>query len=332
MKTIRFSYLLLLAIFTCLFLQMCKPAQKEKKIVTYINSFHRGHPSSDDIMDGILENLPVDSLEIDTYFMDTKRNSSIEHIQQIAAKLLDTIKSKNPDILLISDDNAIKYIIEPHLEELEMPIVFCGINWTDSEYDLPADKVTGMLEILPVANMIFTMQSYYPDMDKLLFLSENTTTSRKEKQLLDTLFARTGVSAYYKLVNDFEEWKMAFEKANENFDMIYLPTNGAIKNWNRDEAIEFISKSIKVPVVVTEDFMMPYAVFGLTKVAKEQGIWVAETAKKILAGSNVSDIPVTRNRKSSYWINSTLAEKIGFKPDSLLASRSIMVNTNSMRH
>jgi ABC-type uncharacterized transport system substrate-binding protein len=71
--------------------------------------------------------------------------------------------------------------------------------------------------------------------------------------------------------------------------------------------------------------MMPYAVFGLTKVAKEQGIWVAETAKKILKGSKITDFPVTRNKESTYWINTTLAEKIDFVPDSLLAGRSIMM-------
>ncbi len=306
--------------------QMCVPEESEKPVVTYINSFHRGHPSSDDIMDGILENLPADSFEIDTYFMDTKRNPAEAYILQIAAQLFDTIMSKKPDILLTSDDNAIKYILKPHLKELTMPIVFCGVNWTDAEYALPPDRVTGMLEILPVANMIFTMRTYYPEMDKLLFLSENTTTSRKEKELLDTLFARTGVKVKHELVNNFEEWKVVFKEANQEFDIIYLPTHGAIKGWDKDEAIDYISQHIKVPVVTTEDFMMPYCVFGLTKVAKEQGIWVAETAKKILAGNKVSDFPVTRNKKSNYWINTSLAELIGFRPDSTLINRSLIVN------
>lgn len=307
-------------------LQFCAQKEKEKQVVTYINSFHRGHPSSDDIMDGILENFPTDSYKIDYFFMDTKRNPSKERILQRASQLFDTIKIINPDILLISDDNAIKYLVQPHLEELSMPIVFCGINWTDAEYGLPPDKVTGMLEILPVADMLFTMRQYYPDMERLLFLSENTTTSRKEKQLLDTLFTRAGVTVAHELVDDFNEWKVVFKEENQNFDIIYLPTHGAIKGWDHDEAINFISQHIKVPVVTTEDFMMPYAVFGLTKVAKEQGIWVALTAKKILAGSKVADFPVTRNQESTYWINSTLAEKIGFEPDSELINKSTLVN------
>ena len=301
------------------------PAESNKTVVTYINSFHRGHPSSDDIMDGILENLPTDSFDIDTYFMDTKRNPSKEHILARADQLFDTILSKNPDILLISDDNAIKYIVKPHLDQLDMPVVFCGINWTDAEYDLPLEKVTGMLEILPVADMVLTMKSYYPEMSKLLFLSENTTTSRKEKQLLDTLFDRVGVEVDHELVDDFVGWKHVFKEANDLYDIIYLPTNGAIKGWDRNEAVSFITQYIKVPVVTTEDFMMPYCVFGLTKVAKEQGVWVALTAKKILRGRDITDFKVTRNKESTYWINTNLAERIGFKPGQELIEKSELV-------
>jgi len=304
---------------------MCQPVENRKTVVTYINSFHRGHPSSDDIMDGILENFPADSFDINTYFMDTKRNPSIAHILPRAAQLLDTILSRNPDILLISDDNAIKYIIKPYLDQLNMPVVFCGVNWTDAEYDLPPEKVTGMLEILPVADMVLTMDAYYPEMNKLLFLSENTTTSRKEKQLLDTLFNRVGVEVDHELVDNFETWKGVFREANDHYDIIYLPTNGAIKGWDRNEAITFITESIKVPVVTTEDFMMPYCVFGLTKVAKEQGEWVAETGKKILRGRKITDFSVTRNRQSTYWINSVLAKKIGFKPNLELIKKSQLV-------
>jgi len=277
-------------------------------------------------MDGILENFPVDSFDIDTYFMDTKRKPSKEHIIQIALQLFDTIRSKKPDVLLISDDNAVKYIVQPHLEELTMPIVFCGVNWTDAEYNLPADKVTGMLEILPVADMVLTLKPYYPSMDKLLFLSENTTTSRKEKQLLDTLFNRVGVAVAYELVDDFEQWKTVFKEANQVYDIIYLPTNGAVKGWDRNGAVNFIGEHITVPVVTTEEFMMPYCVYGLTKVAKEQGIWVAVAAKKILAGSSLTEFPITRNRQSTHLINTSLAEKIGFEPDSVLLSKSTLID------
>ena len=98
----------LLALCIGMIFQKCTPRESEKKVVTYINSFHRGHPSSDDIMDGILENFPTDSFDIDTYFMDTKRNPSRDHIEKIAAQLFDTIMANDPDILLIAALDTIR--------------------------------------------------------------------------------------------------------------------------------------------------------------------------------------------------------------------------------
>lgn len=325
MKSIQFVSISLLILLSGGLLQTCELAKNEKKKIVYINSFHRGHPSSDGIMDGFIQNMPKDSFEIDVYYMDTKRNPSRAHIEQIAAQLYDTIQLKKPDILLVSDDNAVKYILKPNLKKISMPVIFCGVNWTDREYNLPLKKVTGILEMLPVADMVNSMKAYYPSMEKLLFLSENTTTSRKEKQLLDTLFDRVGVSVSHELVDDFERWKEVFKKANQQYDIIYLPTHAAIKGWDHDEAVHFIHQQIQVPVVTTEDFMMPYAVFGVTKVAEEHGIWAAATAKKILRGQSTADFPVTRNKLSTIWINPKLAEKIGFVPDSVLLNNASIV-------
>jgi ABC-type uncharacterized transport system substrate-binding protein len=72
--------------------------------------------------------------------------------------------------------------------------------------------------------------------------------------------------------------------------------------------------------------MMPYAVLGLTQVSKEQGIWAAEAAKRILKGTNPADIPISKNKMSKVWINSRLAEKIHFIPNEDLQNKAIMVD------
>lgn len=121
-----------------------------------------------------------------------------------------------------------------------MPVVFCEVNGSDREYNLPPNKVTGMIEILPVAETISALRPYYPDLSSLLVLTENTTTSRKEKELLDTLFINVGVSANYELVDDFESWKSKFEAANQKYDIIYIVTHGAIKGWNHEDAVDLL--------------------------------------------------------------------------------------------
>jgi ABC-type uncharacterized transport system substrate-binding protein len=308
-----------------LVLQNCATEGKNHKKIVYINSYHHGHPSSDEIMEGFIKNMPADSFEVYSWYMDTKRNPSKEYIQDKAVQLLDSIQKISPDLLVVSDDNAVKYIVEPNIDKLSMPIVFCGVNWTDKEYNLPTSQVTGIIEILPVADAIQKIKSYYPSIKNLLVVNENTTTSRKEEQILDTLFQSIELSADFALVDNFEQWKTAFSRGNVNYDVIYISTHGAVKGWNHDEAVAYINNNIKVPVFTCEDFMMPYAVLGVTKIAEEHGIWAASTAKKILSGIGTEEIPVTRNKESKSWLNSRLAQKIGFKPDDAFLRNAIEV-------
>jgi hypothetical protein len=122
----------------------------------------------------------------------------------------------------------------------------------------------------------------------------------------------------YWLTNIFDEWKSLFKLANENSDVIYLPTNTAIKDWNQKEAIRFIRGTIRIPVLTCDDFMMPYVVLGVTRVQEEQGIWAGESALLIRAGIQISTIEVTENSEVMIWCNPELAEQIHLKPDETL--------------
>jgi ABC-type uncharacterized transport system substrate-binding protein len=104
--------------------------------------------------------------------------------------------------------------------------------------------------------------------------------------------------------------------------MIYLPTNGAIKGWDEPDAKAFVARKIRVPVFTCDDFMMPYAVFGLTKIAREQGEWAAQAALSILGGKSPGQIAITRNSRTEAWINRALARKVGFRPGSELLRRA----------
>jgi len=324
MKILSVSAILFCSLLLGILFSACLPDSKKK--IVYINSYHHGHPSSDEIMEGFVKDMPADSFEVFSYYMDTKRNPSKSFIQDKASQLLDSIINIKPDLLVVSDDNAVKYLVQPNLQKLTMPIIFCGVNWTDKDYNLPNNQVTGIIEILPVADAVQMLKSHYSSAKKLLVLNENTTTSRKEQQILDTLFQNFGLSATFKLVDNFQEWKTAFADGNIEFDIIYISTHAAIKGWDKNEAEEFISKNIKVPVFTCEDFMMPYAVLGVTKIAEEHGIWAAVSAKKILSGVRLDDIPVTKNKQSNKWLNLHLAHKINFKPNSVFLKNTVLID------
>jgi ABC-type uncharacterized transport system substrate-binding protein len=294
-------------------LTACNPKQtKETPRIFYVNSYHIGYGSSDDIMEGINEILAGKNVRLKTFFLDAKRKSSDSAIMESVNIALLEIKQFNPDVLVVSDDNAVRDLIVPYFNNAPLPVVFCGVNWSADRYN-PGENVTGMLEVLPLREMLTEVIANYPETKKLAVLSENSLSEQNNRTLLDTLYGNLGMEVTYYFANDFSEWKGYFEEAGKSSDLIYMPTNGAIKNWNEEEAKVFVFENLKVPVLTCDDFMMPYAVFGLTKVAKEQGEWAAKTALQIIGGKKPGEIPQARNQQTAGWLNTSLARKINFR-------------------
>jgi len=310
MKTISSLICLLVVVTGILFsIHGCKPTVKKK--IFYINSYHDGYPSSDDIRDGIIETLEGETISLKIFYLDTKRHPEKEAVEDRVSKALKEIGDFAPDLIIASDDNAVGTMVAPHLQETGIPIVFCGVNWSADKYGLD-ENVTGMLEVLPLRECISTVQRLNPDVSCISVLSENSQSERNNRELLDTLYRNLGLKVQYRLVDDFEQWKEAFNLLSISSDLIYLPTNGAIRNWKEDEARLFVEQHLNVPTITCDDFMMEYCVFGLTKVAREQGEWAAETALQILDGISPGNIPYSRNSQVQAYLNRKLADAIGF--------------------
>jgi ABC-type uncharacterized transport system substrate-binding protein len=318
--TVWFTALLLTGVCS-----QCTNDPSDQKKVFYINSYHQGYGASDEIMQGLKDQLTGQNVVIETFFLDSKRNSSDDSIRRKVDQVLERIQAFNPRVIIASDDDAVKYAIVPYFKNTDMPVVFCGVNWTAEPYGLPADNVTGMVEILPVKATLDTLRHYYPKMRKMLVLTENTSTELKNAEALRLTYQKAGLVVDFALVNDFAAWKNEFIRGNTEFDLIYLSTNGAIAGWDVAEARKFVSDNIRKPVFSTDDFMMTYAVFGLTKISREQGEWAARTALEIMDGRDPAHIPLAQNRLTQAWINADLAEKIDFEPsDSLLKISKIV--------
>ena len=285
----------------------------QKPKILFVNSYHKGYPSSDEITSAISEGFPLDDYDLKINYLNTKREQDTLTISRKTKALFKLFENFAPNVVIASDDNAVKYFVARYLKNKNVPVIFCGVNWDAGQYGLPVENITGILEVLPLPELLSGIRQQYPGNKKLCVLSENTTSEQNNKKLLDTLFVNQGYSPTYSLVDNFEQWKIAFLEATQSQSIIYLPTNGAIKNWNDEEAEQFVSENIKYPVVTCDDFMMKYCVFGMTKIAREQGEWAVQQAKEILIGTSPSDIPVAKNKQVNVWLNKKLVDKINFE-------------------
>ncbi|MBN1187027.1 MAG: hypothetical protein JXB49_32415 [Bacteroidales bacterium] len=294
--------------------------------VVYINSYHQGYSTSDRVENIIVDYLDSAQLNYRVFRLDFKRITLEEERRKVADSVFEVIKKIEPDFLICSDDPAVSYIAEPFSQNTEIPILFCGVNWSKESYSLNENEVRGILEVLPLMACIDTVLNYFPNSKHIGILSENSLSEKNNTIILDTLYKNCGLIPTYRLVNNFEEWKISFFELNKTCDIVYLPTNGAIKNWDNEAARIFVQDNIKKPIITCDDFMMDYSVFGMTKIVEEQGGWVVQNLDKLIHGGKITDIKNSSNSGATYYWSPVLAEKVGFHPDAYLKEKLNIYN------
>ncbi len=297
-----------------LFSSTISAASADNKTILIINSYHVGYEWSDGVERGIEQVLENQDVSLHKFYMDTKRQRDPDKIQEAVTRARQVISSLKPDIIIASDDNAAKYIIEPYYRNHDIPFVFCGVNWDSSVYGFPYNNVTGMEEV-SLIKPVTTHLRDYANGDTIGILSIDANSGHRniknfEKQL-GIVFDKT----FY--VNTFDEWKERYLQLQNEVDMMILENPKGISGWDNEQARQFVEQNTSIPVGTTHVWLSVYAHITIAKIPEEQGQWAATTALRVLNGSKPSDIPITKNEKGRLIVNFRLAKlnNITFKHD-----------------
>jgi len=277
------------------------------KKVLFVDSYHEGYAWSDGIAEGVQKTLEGTGVELKIVRMDTKRNTGDAFKKEAAAKVKATIEAFKPDVVIVADDNASKYLVVPYFKDADLPFVFCGVNWDAAVYGYPYKNVTGMLEVTPTPQILEQLRPYAKG-DRMGMIAPDIATARKEADNYRKIFGYE-VTDYY--AKDFEDWKKGFTELQGKVDMLILESDGGLYKDHADEMKAFVEANTRIPTGTAYDFMSSYALLTYAKVAQEQGIWSAETALRILDGTSPAEIPLVKNEKGVLIINIRIAKKIG---------------------
>ena len=292
-----------------------------KQRLFYIDSYHPSDASTDALMAGMYEVVADSRARLDVFFMDAQRYPQAESIATKVEEALAVIRDLRPDVIMASGDTAVEFVLAEHFKDGPIPCVFCAVNRTCEPYGLPTENATGILQVPPIREILVTLRQYYPEMKRIAVLSGNANSHERHREALDTIFSEYGLTATHASAKTYDEWKAQFVKANDEADVVFLSTNQGIENWDEADAKAFVREHIRVPVVTCDASMMKYAVFGLSAAGREQGQWAAKTALRILRGKSPAKIPVARTEQTTAYINTTLVDRVGFKPDEELLNR-----------
>ncbi len=285
---------------------VCTGLAQAKECV-YINSYHAGYVWSDKIEATIKDKLQgVCNMHV--FRMDTKRHTSDVFARQKALEAKAFIEKVKPDVVIASDDNASKYLVAAYYKNSAIPFVFCGINWTANAYGYPYDNATGMIEVSPIKELLREARLAVGEVTQVAFIaSKGVHTDEKEFSWMSRMYARQGITVIPFYVDSMKAWKDAYDEAQSS-DFIVLNNIAGIAHWNKDEITDYVKHHANKLTVTTYDFMTPYTMLAMTKIAEEQGEWASDVAIHILQGESPKSIPVVANQRYNLYINTTILD------------------------
>ena len=286
------------------FLLSASPAEAARCV--YISSYHKGYAWSDGVERGLLKTLDG-KCDITTFEMNSKRRKDEDSIRQAALEAKQLIDGLQPDVVIASDDNASKYLIVPHYKDADIPFVFCGVNWTVEQYGFPFANVTGMIEVAAIEPMFEKAAAITGKIRHAFYIGADTLTERKNLARFENAAQQSNIKISSRLVLTMSEWIEAYKLAQQA-DLIIVGSNAGISDWDAAAVQNEIVPVSATLSATNHGWMMPYTMFGMTKVPEEHGEWAGRVAIEIINGTKPSDIPIIPNRNFDLIVNNALLD------------------------
>ncbi|NOY65811.1 MAG: hypothetical protein GXP13_00190 [Gammaproteobacteria bacterium] len=277
----------------------------------YVASYHQGYEWNDGIQRGVEKTL-AGKCKLKIFYLDSKRNKKKEWIKWKAKQAVKLINEYKPDVVIVSDDNASRYLVMPYYKNKKLPFVFSGLNWSMKEYGYPYSNATGMIEVAPIKPLIKQLKLIQSGISRGVFISSDVLSEHKDYKHYKKVFAQSGIRLDAVYVVTFKEWIEEYKKSQQ-YDFVFIGNNAGINDWYGPEAKRVALEYTRKISVTTYDWMLPYSMLGFTKIAEEQGEWSAKVAVSILNGMLPSQIPVVFNKQWDMWINAAIISKSKLK-------------------
>lgn len=309
-----------------------KKEVKEYKVL-YIASYHSTFSWVKEIERGVKKSFfdKKIKMEYDSFYMNTKIDSKPEQIKSKANEAKEIITKFNPDIIIVSDENALNSVALP-LRNSKYNFIFCGINGEPEQYNLPASNITGVLERHHFIDAIKILKLIKPKVKNIAVLSENSESS----QLIISQLKKDTKNMHVNFVgihqtNSYEKWKELVLNYQKKADALMIILYFTLKDKYGEpvdgrEVIEWTTENSDLPEVSTFTFLPEDG--GLLSVSVNgfsQGYMAADMAIKVLKGEKLSNLNIKSTKDGIIYINAQRAQSLKLKiPVQLIESSKII--------
>lgn len=243
--------------------------------ILVIDSYHSDHPWVKSYTKGLKEKLG-DRHELVFFQMDTKRLAESQYQNQ-ADKAWALYNNISPQLVILADDNAVKYMSDKLLTT-DTPVVYLGVNDNPRSYKIAdAKNFSGVLERPLLMRSMIMLKKFMPVSHVLLLLDQSRTSDVLIQDVFKgkTSVRRANVQIDVKSVREFESWKERVLKTKiEGYDAVFVGLYHTLVDANglhvsEDDVIKWTSQHTPVPSFGFWDFSVGkdknvggYVVFG----------------------------------------------------------------------
>ncbi len=301
------TFLLCLVLGVSLYQQRSVKGASDKPVIGVLQ--YVSHPSLDEITKGVKEGLEAEGFnEKNSKLLVLNSQGEQNKIQTMGQQLI-----QKSDVLVGIATPAAQGLAN---QTKDIPLLMGAISYPEkaglmADEKHPTTNVTGVSDRSPVLEQLKLMKTLLPQVQKVAVLySSNEDNAKVQSQEAKKAAATLNLETKDYVVSNTNEIKMVTEKALQECDALYLPTDNTIAS-GFDTVYQVSQKAKKaiIPSVSDQVEKGGLATVGINQ--KQLGIETGKMAAAILKGKKVEELPVYVFTKGETVLNEKVAKELG---------------------
>ncbi|WP_163335695.1 ABC transporter substrate binding protein [Desulfopila sp. IMCC35008] len=308
-------------------------AEKEKRNILYLNSYHDGYRWSDKQLEGIrsvLQNSPF-KIDLQVEYMDAKKYNYDYIKQRLYTLYKEKFKDEQFDTIIISDNDALNFMQE-YRDELffGVPVVFCGINGVET-VDLTQPNITGIIENFDLIQTLRIVKRLHPEKKRMIVFGDDSTAGRAIANQITRKLSNSSFNLeveHWSSLSLTESLKRVENLPEDSF-LFFIPWYQTVKGkfYTTEEIMEAVYEHSSVPLYTAWEFLLGHGAVGGRMISGyEHGSQAAKMALRILGEEKANDIPLELEPSGVYMFDYNVMKKLGID-QTLLPENAIIINS-----
>ncbi len=323
---------------------------EDRQRVLLLHSYHEEYAWLQNVNRGILQALneerylPGKNINVEAFYMDTKRRTTADWKASIAAQAIDRIAAWKPHVVIASDDNAQAHVVRK-LAGSSTPFVFLGVNADPNKYGYiqslksPGGNVTGCIERERFKMSLKLLKQLVPGIKRIAVICDDGPTGAPIMQRVRASASQSGVTITAAAqIGRFSQWQDFVRDVQKKADALLVIVyhtlrDDAGKHVDPDQVLNWTIRNNRLPDfgfwkwAVEGGLLCSEAISGY-----QQGHYAGTVAAYVLAGQSPGEFSVQMPRRGEICINRARATALGISiPPELIKAATIYDRIKSDR-